>query len=362
MSLVVAGVSHKTAPVELRERLAIPAERLSGALHQLVALPGVQEAVLLSTCNRFEIYARTNGGVALAQSSITSFLQSLYDKTSLTSAIYDFNGVSAVRHLFRVVSGLDSLVIGESEILGQVKNAYGDAHKNKATGKITNVLFQRALYVGKHVRTVTRISEGASSVGSTAVQMAERIFGQLNNHRILVLGAGKMAEVTVRHLLSQKAGSLVILNRTMSRAEELARQWSGRPGSMDQLHDELVSADIVICSTSAEKPFITKPLMAEIMKARRDRSLYIVDIAVPRNVSADVNDLDNVYLYNIDDLEALVQEHLSHRQSKVKEAEKLIHVLAQEFDVWLEAALDGREAALRHQSADTTADKPAVSQ
>lgn len=348
MSFIVAGLSHKTAPVDLRERLALPAKDMPSVLERLASACPFKEAVLLSTCNRFEIYGHLAKDSKQAMAPIKTFFQGFYPGAALQEALYHWNGKEAVRHLFRVAAGLDSLVIGETEILGQVKSAYLLAQSRNTTGKITNVLFQRALYVGKQVRATTRISEGASSVGSVAVQLAERIFGALNQHRVLILGAGKMAEVTTRHLLSQKVGEIVILNRTVSKAEELARQLKGRSGPLERLQEELINADIVIGSVISERPIITRGMVQSILKSRRGRSLYFIDIAVPRNVEADVHGLENVYVYNIDDLKSLVEENLAARKSEVHAAERMVDLAAQESHAWMEAAFEGKMKALRH--------------
>lgn len=350
MGLVTMGLSHKTAPVELRERLTIPVHQLGEALSRLFTLREFKEAVILSTCNRLEIYVRPEHDRLSALASVRKFFHDMYQTPDLDKALYHFEAVHAVDHLFRVAAGLDSMVVGESEILGQVKTAYLFSQTHGTTGKITNVLFQRALFVGKQVRTKTAISEGASSIGSIAVQLAERIFGELNQQRILLLGAGKMAEITARHLLSQKAGEIVILNRTLERAETLARQLRGRAQSMDHLHEELLKADIVICSTSADKPLLTRSMIEPIMKSRRDRSLYFVDIAVPRNVEADVNEIDNVYLYNIDHLTNLIDENMGRRKIEMVQAENMVSSLAIEFYDWIQATLEGKTKALKHGS------------
>ena len=292
------------------------------------------------------VQQRKVGAAALV--SVRNFFQDMYKIPQLEQALYHFEALSAVDHLFRVAAGLDSMVVGESEILGQVKSAYNFSHSHGTTGKITNVLFQRALYVGKQVRTKTAISEGSSSVGSIAVQLAERIFGPLNNHRILLLGAGEMAEVTLRHLMSQKAGKIVISNRTWERAVALAQQFGGEAKSLDHMEDELALADIVICSTSAEKPLLTCGMVERIMKIRRERSLYFVDIAVPRNVEAEVNNIDNVYLYNIDHLNKLVEENMERRKSEMIQAENMVSSLACEFYGWIQATLEGKTQALKH--------------
>jgi glutamyl-tRNA reductase len=348
MGLVAMGISHKTAPVDLREHLTIPETDIGGALTRLKDSGEIAEAVILSTCNRLEIYGRPVNTRAQTLVSINKFFSELYRHPALGPAIYQFEANHAVEHLFKVAAGLDSLVVGESEILGQVKSAYRLAHERGATGKITNVLFQRAIFVGKHVRTHTKISEGASSVGSVAVHLAERIFGSLTNHRTLLVGAGKMAEVTARHLLSQKTGELVILNRTPQKAEELAKQLNGRAGSLVDLPKELAQADIVITSTAATEPIITLPMVQAVLKTRRGRSLYFVDIAVPRDVDPQIHKLDNVYVYNIDDLKSIVDESLARRQNEVLAAENIVRSASKEFYEWITAVLEGRPTGLKH--------------
>lgn len=355
MALIAVGLSHKTAPVELRERLAISTDKLGDASARLLSEAGLKEAVLLSTCNRVEVYGRPSENSQTSLAAVTHFFETLYSHSGIASAVYRHHGVDAVRHLFRVTAGLDSLVVGETEILGQVKSAYQFAQMRESTGKITNVLFQRALYVGKLVRNQTPISEGASSVGSIAVQLASRIFGELRDHRILLIGAGEMAEVTARHLLSQKAGRLTILNRSVDRAQELARQFGGEAGALSDLTEELGRADIVLCSVTLDKPLITRAMMEPIMKSRRGRSLYFIDIAVPRNVEPDVHGLDNAFVYNIDDLRGIVEESLGRRRAAVESAEGMVDGLAREFYEWTEASLDGRSSALRHGALRPTA-------
>jgi glutamyl-tRNA reductase len=348
MGLVAVGISHKTAPVALRERLSIPAAELGGVLQRLTVENDVKEAVVLSTCNRFEVYARPLADRALTVQGLRRFFQSLYGGLELSDSLYQREAEDAVAHLFRVAAGLDSLVVGETEILGQVKSAYQFSKAQGTTGKITNVLFQRALFVGKHIRSKTRLSEGSSSVGSVAVQLAEKIFGSLQNRRVLLLGAGEMAEVTARHLMSQKIGSLIILNRTLENAQNLAAQLGGEAGSLDQLPAELVAADIVICSVSSEKPLVTRKELELCMKARKGRSLYFVDIAVPRNVDPSAHGLDNVYVYNMDDLQAMVEKNLDRRRQEVDQAETLVSMMSHEFYQWVRDTLDGKTSALKH--------------
>ena len=348
MGILVVGLSHKTAPIEIRERLAIPQDRLGSALDELKNEGSIKEAVLLSTCNRLEVYTRLESDVQLSVNTVSKFFHKLYNSPKVENSIYHYNSRAAIEHLFRVVSGLDSLVIGETEVLGQVKSAYAFAQNHGSTGKITNVLFQRALFVGKTVRTKTNISEGASSVGAVAVQLAERIFGKLNNRRVLLLGAGEIAEVTARHLLSQKIEHLVILNRTVSKAQQLAKLLNGIAGPMDLLEEELVKADIVICSTAVDKPLITKEMVDPLMKARRMRSLYFIDLGVPRNVQPEIHGIDNVYVYNIDDLKGIVEENMSHRKELIETANTLVKTMTDEFHEWLTATLRGQEQPLKH--------------
>jgi glutamyl-tRNA reductase len=348
MGLVAVGISHKTAPVALRERLAIPASELGTVLQTLVKNEAVQEAVVLSTCNRLEVYARPSSDRETAIRHLREFFHAVYGGHELSQCLYHKEAEAAVAHLFRVASGLDSLVVGETEILGQVKTAYQFSQSQGATGKITNVLFQRALFVGKHIRTKTQLSEGASSVGSVAVQLAEKIFGSLEERNVLVLGAGEMAEITARHLMSQKIGSLTILNRTVEKARALAAQLGGTAGPLDALSQELLRTDIVICSTASEKPLIAHDELAACMKSRMGRSLYFVDIAVPRNIDPAAHALDNVYVYNMDDLQALVEKNMDRRRQEVDQAELLVTTMSQEFYAWIRATLEGKTSALKH--------------
>lgn len=352
MGVIVVGISHKTAPIEIREKLAIPPDRLGLELSRLFETGNHLESVVLSTCNRVEVYARPKNDSTQSIRALNAFFQELYGHPRVAQALYSHDSLAAVQHLFRVASGLDSMVVGETEVLGQVKSAYTFAQAQGTTGKITNVLFQRALHVGKLIRTRTNISEGSSSVGAIAVQLAERIFGQLQHHRILLVGAGKMAEITARHLLSQKAGEIMILNRTLDKAQALAQLLNGSAGSIDRLPDELLKADIVICSTASDQPIISRWLVEATMRARKGRSLYFVDIAVPRNVDPGIHELDNVYVYNIDDLRHIVDEAMSRRKSDVLNAETIVNTFASEFYDWIRASLDGKNVALRHAPMD----------
>ncbi|MBI4396989.1 MAG: glutamyl-tRNA reductase [Elusimicrobia bacterium] len=361
----MVGVSHKTAPVEWRERLAVPEPKLPVLFQNLKDGGGATEAVILSTCNRVEIYAATPDAMG-SRESIRKELASVQGDPSLASCLYSQEDEDAVRHLFHVASGLDSLVVGESEILGQVKRAYEAAFVAQATGKLTNVIFQRALYVGKLVRTRTRISEGPTSAASLAVALAERIFGNLKECRVLILGAGEMAETAADSFLSQKVARLTVVNRTLEKAQELARRFQGEAAPYDRLQAELAKADVVLCSTGAPDYVLKRAEVAGVMHQRREKPLFLIDISVPRNIEPAVHHLENVYLYNIDDLQSLVDENRARRQSEVDKAVALVDEKTQEFHVWYDAWRRGETATLRHAkgedastfSADAAPEKP----
>jgi glutamyl-tRNA reductase len=344
--LYLIGVSHKTAPVEWRERLAVGADRVA-PFHEGLRRAGVAEAVLLSTCNRVELYAV---GDEAAEPSLRESLLGLHRDPGLAACLYARRDDDAVRHLFRVAAGLDSLVVGETEILGQVKKAYEASSAAAATGKLTNVLFQRALFVGKKVRTATAVSEGPTSVPALAASLAQRIFGDLRESRVLILGAGAMAEGTLHALISQKAGSVAVVNRTLEKAEALARAFKAEALSFDRLPAELERADIVLCSTGSPEPVVTLSMAREALARRRNRPLFFIDIAVPRDVEPAVETLDNAYLYNVDDLESLVAETLVRRKGEIEKAQSLADAEAGGFAGWYEAWKTGAAAALRHGS------------
>ncbi len=343
--LLLIGVSHKTAQVERRERLSLSEAALPDFLGRISGAPAVAEAVVLSTCNRLEVYVLTESPSA-ARELIEKELAARWGEGA--PPWYVREDLAAVRHLFHVAAGLDSLVIGEGEILGQVKRAYEAALGARGTGKFTNVLFQRALYVGKLVRAETRISEGATSSASVAVSLAGKIFGDLTEKNILIVGAGKMAELSARNLLSQKAARLTVANRTLDKATELAGPLGGRAVPLEDLPEELLVADIVICSTGAPTPLVRAADVRDIMARRRGRALFFIDIAVPRDVESEVNGIENVYLYNIDDLQAIVSETVGRRRSEIEKATLLADRKAEEFCRCCESWQAGRPAPFAH--------------
>jgi glutamyl-tRNA reductase len=345
----VLGVNHHTAPVDLREKLAVSPHHLSETLRQLKAEAQTEELVCLSTCNRMEVYAESKDR-ALSRKAIQRLFETQASRQGLAAHLYYHESEEAVRHLFTVAAGLDSMVQGEHEILAQVKQAYLTAHEGGFTGKLMNVLFQRSLFVGKRVRTETGLGAGAASVGSIAVGMAERIFGSLENRAVMVLGAGQMAEMTAKHLLAQKARSLLVANRTFEHACELAKTFGGTAMHFDEGLRQMAGVDIVICSTAAPHAVITPQHIRHIMEARKGRSLFLIDIAMPRDVDPAVNDIENVYLYNIDDLQKIVNENQARRSKEALLAERIVRDETHEFTRWLRAHREGLQTGLKHAS------------
>ena len=319
--IFVAGLSYKTAPVEVRERLAVRPSLLPCYGCRLKLNAGLDEVVLVSTCNRVEIY----GTAPWAQSRVHQIFQQLAPDVDVTPFVYVKTGVAAAEHLFAVTSGLDSMVIGETEITGQIKNAYLTAQQAGLTGAVTNRLFQTALQIGKEIRTHTAIGRGATSVGSVAVELAEKVFERgLSDKTVMILGAGKMGEACVRHLAKRGTRSVLVANRCVERAEVLAKEFGGRALSFDARMAALLEADIVVSSTGSPTTVLHKNEIAAILPARQNRPLILIDIAVPRDIAADVEELENVYLYNIDHLETIVRENSRLREQELSKCQEII--------------------------------------
>ena len=335
MHLVVIGLNHKTAPVDVRERLSLPESGLPEALSRLKMCGCVSECCVISTCNRTELYAvtesRENDAVLIDYLSALTGVP----RADFESHLYTRAGHKAVSHLFRVAAGLDSMMLGEPQILGQVKTAYCVAGDCACTGAILNALFQQALAVGKRARTETEIARGAFSVGHAAVALADSIFGDLSGKSILVIGAGKMSDLTARRLAGGGVASVTVVNRTFDKAREIAESLGGTAVEFDRISEAMVEADIVITSTGAQEPIMTRDEMVGIMRARRERPLFLIDIAVPRDIAPDVDALDNVFLYNIDDLEGLVRQGVEERQREVEKVEWIIEQETRKFTSWL---------------------------
>ncbi len=318
--LCVVGLSHKTAPIELRERVAIPEGGLSDALKRLTGLPGVREAMILSTCNRVEIYASLDESIAVEL--LMPFLSGSH--AEVEKALYRLEGDEALRHVFKVTASLDSMVIGESQILGQVKEAYALAVAAQTVGPVLQKTLPRAFQLAKRVRTETDVAKSSASIASAAVDLAEQIFGKIAGRSVLCVGAGKMGDLSARHLKSAGVGPLHVVNRTLSRAEALADKLGGHAAPWSDLESLLAKVDIVLCSTGATEPVITAEQVSRVMRARKGRWLFFIDIAVPRDVHADVGQIENVYLYDVDTLEKVVSQNLEGRERAADQADKIL--------------------------------------
>lgn len=325
MSLVVIGLSHRSAPVALRERFAFSEARVPAVLETLRISQLAEEAVILSTCNRVEIYASTTLEPSAAFVALREFLTTCHNYSDpLTDEVYSYSEPQSVHHLFKVACGLDSMVLGETEILGQLKKAYELALQQGFTGARLNKAFQRAFNVAKQIRTETNIQRGSVSVGSVAVELAEKIFNCLGDRDVLVIGAGDTSEKTARALLSRGARSIIVTNRSYDKAVALANELGGRAISFDGWAGEFHNIDIVISSTSAPHYILDRTRLEPIMKLRRNRPLLLIDIAVPRDIEPEINFMENVFLYNIDDLQTIADDYLKQRQLEVDRCEKII--------------------------------------
>lgn len=326
MEILVIGLSHKTAPIELRERLNVPEQDLPKPLEMMGDSSELVERMLVATCNRVEVYAVTEGAVEQATEAIADCLATYRSvkKTEFLDKLYTHTAGEAVRHVFRVASSLDSMVVGEPQILGQVKAAYTIAQAREATGIILNNLLEQAFHVAKRVRTETGVAASAVSVSSAAVELARKIFGDLTGRSVLIIGAGEMAELALRHLVDDGVRSVLVANRNYDRAVTLARQFDGRAVTFEAFRQEMVGADIVISATSAPHVILKKEDMQTIIQQRRHRPIFLIDIADPRDIDPACNDLDNVYLYNIDDLQSVVEANLKERRREAERAEMII--------------------------------------
>ena len=336
MEIVLIGLSHKTAPVEIRVKFCIPREKAKEFLGQLAGVPGVREGMVLSTCNRMEILGVVEG-VEDEASRIEDLLAGLAGMSAneLNSYLYLRRGEEAVRHLFRVTSSLDSMVLGEPQILGQVKEAYSQAVESKVSGLILNKLFHRSFFVAKRVRTETKIASQAVSVSFAAVELAKKILGNLDDKRAMLIGAGEMSELAARHLLNQGVREILVTNRTHQRALELAQAFQGKAVPFEDFPQQLKNVDIVLSSTGSTRYIIRKEQLTEVIRARKNRPMFFIDIAVPRDVDPAINEIDNVYVYDIDDLQGLVESNKEERKKQVQQAEEIVAQGVEAFQGWL---------------------------
>lgn len=325
MPVIAIGLSHRSSPVSVRERFAFTEAKIPQTLQDLRASGIADEAVIVSTCNRVEVYAATSLEPGQACEKLRGFLVNCHAyEGPLSDEIYSLGEPQSIHHLFKVACGLDSMVLGETEILGQLKKAYDLALQAGFTGSRLNKAFQRAFNVAKHIRTETNIQRGSVSVASVAVELAEKIFNHLSDRDVLVIGAGDTSEKTARALVSRGARGIVVTNRSPEKAEALAAEFGGRTVPFDNWAEEFANIDIVISSTSAPGYILYRSKLEPLMKLRRNRPLLLVDIAVPRDIEPEVNFMENVFLYNVDDLQAIANDYLKQRHEEVARCEAII--------------------------------------
>jgi glutamyl-tRNA reductase len=352
MSLYTLGLNHRTAPLDVRELIAFPAEALGHALRDLLGRPKVKEAAILSTCNRTELYVR-----GAEPEPVVRWLEDFHKvpKDSLSPYIYTLPRDRAVAHAFRVASGLDSMILGEPQILGQMKQAVRQAESAGTLGLVLNRLFQRTFAVAKDVRSNTDIGSASISMAAASVRLAERIFPSIAGQRLLLIGAGEMIELTATHFAAKNPRSITIANRTLERGKQLAERFAADAITLNEVPDRLAEYDIVVTCTASSLPILGKGLLERVVKARRHAPVFIVDLAVPRDVEPEAGDLDDVFLYSVDDLSNIVKDNLNIRRESVAQAEGMIATQAESFLRWLEgrtvvptiSALHGHHDALR---------------
>jgi len=336
MALIAVGLNHLTAPLELREKVAFAADATASALSDLARQPGVNEALILSTCNRTELYVEVEAGAeAVPQTWLAA--QHRLTERRIDEFLYRHHENEAVRHLFRVATGLDSMVLGEPQILGQVKDAYQAARSAGSLRAPMERLLQQTFAVAKRVRTDTRIGASPVSVAYTAVRLAEKLFADLTQACVLLIGAGETIELAARHLAESRVRRLIVANRTFENAQALAQHVGAYAIGLGDLPQHLAEADIVIASTASREPVITRPMVEYALRARRRRPMFLVDIAVPRDIAADVAGLDDVFLYTIDDLKQVIDDNLRSRQAAAREAEAIIDLQVEHYVAWRRA-------------------------
>lgn len=336
ITILDIGMNHETAPVELRECIAREPENASIALASMREFPSIREGFFLSTCNRVEALCITEQPKE-AREAVIALLSRLGNvpEANFLSSLFDFKDRDAIRHIFRVASSLDSMVVGEPQILGQIKEAYYEATREKTSGVILNRLLHKAFHVAKRVRTETGVSDAAVSISYAAVELAKKIFYDLEGKKVLLIGAGEMAELAAKHLIAQGVSAISVANRTFERAVQVAETFKGNPVSFDEIMSQLLEVDIVISSTASTEYIILHDAVKGSMKKRRNRPLFFIDIAVPRDVEPRVNDLDNVYVYDIDDLKGVIDVNMAQRQQEAVKAERIVEEEVIKFEKWL---------------------------
>ena len=343
IEIALVGSSHHTAPLELRERLSFTAEQALEASHELRQRGVLEEAVVVSTCNRSELYGVPRGEAPDVTEALRDFIASFHGilRTDLDPHVYSRSGADAVRHLYRVAAGLESMLLGEAEILGQLRSAYGQALDRGLTGPVLNKAFQGALEVGKRVRAETEVGARPMSVALAGVKLAERVFGNLRGRAALIVGAGEVAEQVVEHLRNRQIGSLRVINRSWDRAAELASRMGGEAIAWDELSKVVATPDIIVTSVSSEKPVLTREMLSRALDARGGKPIFIIDLGVPRNVAPEAAGLYNLYLYNIEDLGEIVEQNKRAREAEIPRAEAIIAEHLGRFEAWRAALQAG---------------------
>lgn len=338
LTINVLGLNHTTAPVELRECLAFSREETSDAMEDLHRQPGIREVILVSTCNRVEVLFTANSGESPVE-GVKQFLAD-YNKIPLSrfeQVLYRFEGDEAVRHVFRVAASLDSLVVGEPQILGQIKEAYRTATLKKTSGVVLNRLMHRTFFVAKRIRSETGIGDHAVSISYAAVELGRKIFGTLEGKKALLIGAGEMAELAVEHLIRNRVDRVLVANRTFERAVELAGRFKGEAIRFEEIGESLKQADIIVSSTGSPHFVITRDQVKAVMRSRKNRPIFFIDIAVPRDIDPEINGLGNAYVYDIDDLKGVIDENIEDRKKEAVKAERIIDEAVIRFRQWYES-------------------------
>ena len=333
MQLFAFGLNHNTAPVEIREQVNFSPERLKQALQELIERELAQEVVIISTCNRTELYCGLEGDT---MSAIINWLSHYHNIASklLQAHLYTHSQAAAVGHLFRVACGLDSMILGEPQVLGQIKSAYGTARKMGSSGQLLNKLFEHSFSVAKQVRTDTAIGSSPVSVAFAAVRLAQQIFGDLSGHTALLIGAGETVELAARHLHENQLGQMIVANRTIERARQLAKEFGGYAITLEEISIHLAEADVVISSTASTTPILSLADVTHAIKIRKHRPVFMVDIAVPRDIDPAVSELEDIYLYSVDDLNEVIQDNLRSRSQAALKAEEIIDTKITHFMGW----------------------------
>ncbi|MEW6981945.1 glutamyl-tRNA reductase [Colwelliaceae bacterium 6471] len=337
MSIVAVGINHKTAPVAVREKISFNPDRLSTALHDMLSAVQCREAAILSTCNRTELYLVQDGNVELTQERVVQWLENYHNvpASTISPSLYIHKDQGAVNHMMRVACGLDSLVLGEPQILGQMKQAYSQAKAAGSMALVMDRLFQRTFGVAKQVRTETEIGASAVSVAFAAVNLAKHIFASLEKTSVLLVGAGETIELVAKHLYDNKVGKITVANRTISRAENMANQIGADVITLAQIPEHMSKADIVISSTGSTLPIIGKGMVEHALEQRKHRPIFMVDLAVPRDIESQVSELEDVFLYTVDDLQGIIAQNIENRRKAAVEAESIVSAQTTSFMSWL---------------------------